>query len=94
MTKNEVSLREFMEVKFQGVDDKLEHTNVRLSNLSNMVKGKIERHEEIIEEIKKGTKFAVWAQKNWKTSLFILAIFTIAITSLNLNIVLQLIKLL
>jgi len=94
MTKNEVSLREFMEVKFQGVDDKLEHTNVRLSNLSDMVKNKIEHHEKIIDEIKKGTRLAMWLQKNWKTSLFILAIFTIAITSLNLNIVLQLIKLL
>jgi hypothetical protein len=97
MTKKEdVTLREYFDEKFNVVDEKL-------TSLNGFVKDyyersckrfdKLEDFREKQEKINRQISFARWTQKNWKTAIFLMALFVIIVSGLNLNALLQIFKL-
>jgi uncharacterized membrane protein len=84
MGKDEVSLREYFDLKFNAVDDKLTNLHGFVKDYYEESCKRIEKVEDEQKKLRKQTSFSRWAQAHWLAVIIILAVFIILVTNLSI----------
>lgn len=84
MTKEEVTLREYMDAKFENVQKQLTGISGFVKEHYEISCKDIEKLEISYKELEEQTRFARWGQKYFGKLLILLAVFVLLIANLSI----------